>query len=491
MVDARKVDHIARAFEDLFYGYIDQRWGEAAFLPPPASFDMWEDEARYVVCTRFSFDSGATIDLSFTASAFRSRDFAFVDAPGVLALWSKAYAERVKRDFQETLHEIRRAVSANVLFGDCGAPNTLSSIQPLFPRGFPERLSEAGKAIHRGLAQVGAWAWRPSLDVFTRANNTPAALMTAVIRLEGPRNPLLLTACDAAQRAVELARLSPLSASWAESIRAVLAQVFPVPGLEQAAAIEIALADPHFCDPRPRPVSGYDARRIYREPYEQRWDLQDIRAAQVQRAEYYRFDPRPIFREQPMARAAPSQEMQLSNRRIRQLSQQLTAQMERQALVALMGERPIPHPGDLSAAQLAAMQDAALYGMGVLRTGHDLARGTDLSVYLRALYGNYRARETAAGAKAEKLLRENLSPAQLSQLDAHGCFDVVGGSSGKTYRITRGRQMNVYQLDKNGRRVRGLCFVPKGNLVAGDVMLTQKLSLELQEREALAVANVF
>jgi hypothetical protein len=37
----------------------------------------------------------------------------------------------------------------------------------------------------------------------------------------------------------------------------------------------------------------------------------------------------------------------------------------------------------------------------------------------------------------------------------------------------------------------GWYFVPKDNLVAGDVMLTQKIALETDERGALAVANNF
>lgn len=49
--------------------------------------------------------------------------------------------------------------------------------------------------------------------------------------------------------------------------------------------------------------------------------------------------------------------------------------------------------------------------------------------------------------------------------------------------------MNVEELDKNGRRVCLLCFVPGGRLVVGDVMLAQKLALELFELQALTVAN--
>jgi hypothetical protein len=35
------------------------------------------------------------------------------------------------------------------------------------------------------------------------------------------------------------------------------------------------------------------------------------------------------------------------------------------------------------------------------------------------------------------------------------------------------------------------CFIPKGDLVPGDVMLAQKIALETNELAALAVANRF
>ncbi len=89
------------------------------------------------------------------------------------------------------------------------------------------------------------------------------------------------------------------------------------------------------------------------------------------------------------------------------------------------------------------------------------------------------------------LLKENLAPAQRLQYEKYGFFDVVGGRTGKRYRIRHGRQMNIEQLDRAGRRVCGWCFYPQGNLVAGDVMLAQKLALELFEAEALKIANRF
>jgi hypothetical protein len=51
--------------------------------------------------------------------------------------------------------------------------------------------------------------------------------------------------------------------------------------------------------------------------------------------------------------------------------------------------------------------------------------------------------------------------------------------------------MNIHELDGAGRPHVGWCFAPKGHLVAGDVMLAQKIALETDERGALAIANKF
>ena len=96
-----------------------------------------------------------------------------------------------------------------------------------------------------------------------------------------------------------------------------------------------------------------------------------------------------------------------------------------------------------------------------------------------------------AEARGLRLLRENLSPAQREQEEKYGCFDVRGGDTGRHYRIKHGFQLNVQLLDNKGRTKAVLCFVPAGNLVAGDVMLAQKLALELFESETLKIANKF
>jgi len=88
-----------------------------------------------------------------------------------------------------------------------------------------------------------------------------------------------------------------------------------------------------------------------------------------------------------------------------------------------------------------------------------------------------------------KLLRANLTSDQLHDLLTYRRFDVVGGASGRIYRISLTGARNVEELDQQGKCARRLCFFPEGELVAGDVVLAQKVALEAFETEALAIAN--
>jgi hypothetical protein len=101
----------------------------------------------------------------------------------------------------------------------------------------------------------------------------------------------------------------------------------------------------------------------------------------------------------------------------------------------------------------------------------------------------WRLRRTDAEQRAERLLVAALSPAQRVQYLAAGHFEVVGCHTGRRYRILRSFQMNIEELDPGGRRAALLCFVPETPIPVGDVMLAQKLALELYEIEALNVAN--
>jgi hypothetical protein len=93
--------------------------------------------------------------------------------------------------------------------------------------------------------------------------------------------------------------------------------------------------------------------------------------------------------------------------------------------------------------------------------------------------------------RALDLLMSNLTSAQRRCFADFGYFEVTGGKSGTGYRIYRGTQQNVRELDPAGREVCRWCFYPSGALVPGDVMLAQKTALELFEPDARAIANKF
>ena len=95
----------------------------------------------------------------------------------------------------------------------------------------------------------------------------------------------------------------------------------------------------------------------------------------------------------------------------------------------------------------------------------------------------------ARDRRALKLLKDWLSPEQLACYERYRFFDVIGSDTGTRFRIHHGTQTNIEELGTNGRLVCKWCFGPDGNLAAGDVMLTQKIALETNERAALAVAN--
>jgi hypothetical protein len=97
--------------------------------------------------------------------------------------------------------------------------------------------------------------------------------------------------------------------------------------------------------------------------------------------------------------------------------------------------------------------------------------------------------DDSKNARGLRLLKEWLSPEQRAQFDAEGQFDVCGSDTGRRYRIRYGTSANIYEVNEGGRLGAGWCFVPAGGLVAGDVMLAQKIALESSEASALAVAN--
>jgi hypothetical protein len=98
-----------------------------------------------------------------------------------------------------------------------------------------------------------------------------------------------------------------------------------------------------------------------------------------------------------------------------------------------------------------------------------------------------RPTSTQAQQKALALLRRWLSPEQAAQYNSQNHFDVIGSDTGTRYRIRHGQMVNIDQLDSAGNKACGWCFVPEGELAAGDCMLAQKIALETFETKILAL----
>ena len=91
--------------------------------------------------------------------------------------------------------------------------------------------------------------------------------------------------------------------------------------------------------------------------------------------------------------------------------------------------------------------------------------------------------------RSYKLLECNLTPAQRAQFHAHGYFTVIGGDTGRRYQIHENGSLNVHEVDQRGLRINRWCFLPRGALPLGDVLIAQKIALELFETDTLQVAR--
>ena len=129
---------------------------------------------------------------------------------------------------------------------------------------------------------------------------------------------------------------------------------------------------------------------------------------------------------------------------------------------------------------------------GVVRGHLEWLRGHSIFLEMTRLGQNLRNlwRWRAGAARhSMRLLSDNLSPLQREQLALSSYFEVIGGDTGTRDRIHVGDQMNVEALDRHGRRMQSLCFLPKGHLPIADTMLAQKIALELFEKETLRIAR--
>ena len=101
-------------------------------------------------------------------------------------------------------------------------------------------------------------------------------------------------------------------------------------------------------------------------------------------------------------------------------------------------------------------------------------------------FGEKKEFEDDATKRAESLLRRYLSAEQQQDLEKKGYFQVTVGK--RRFRIRRGTSHNVIEVNKQGRKIRTFCAHPD-NVPVPDVMLAQKLALEIQPSVFFSVAN--
>lgn len=99
------------------------------------------------------------------------------------------------------------------------------------------------------------------------------------------------------------------------------------------------------------------------------------------------------------------------------------------------------------------------------------------------------AERKRASLRARKLLLANLSRVQRRQYKANKRFDVIGGTTGRRYRIREGHvgNIDVYQDEQIVHRL--CCHIPT-NCPGEDIMLAQALHLAANEDEFVKTANV-
>ncbi len=132
--------------------------------------------------------------------------------------------------------------------------------------------------------------------------------------------------------------------------------------------------------------------------------------------------------------------------------------------------------------QLAALRTAGAISHYSRRqmSEEELLRELQREKKMREAADKRAAEALMAQKRAENLLHSCLSPQQAEDLQKKNCFYVeIEGRTGRKerYRIDRGHQGNVKQVDEKGSIIRSFCVHPVGVPVA-DTMLAQKLFLE-------------
>jgi hypothetical protein len=165
----------------------------------------------------------------------------------------------------------------------------------------------------------------------------------------------------------------------------------------------------------------------------------------------------------------------------------------------LLGHQPPETDADYLTRILAAVYASALPGFAVSeseRVARSIGAMGATGGMLRPMFlgATFRDESMVRAAEAARdksiaLLKEWLTPVQRNQYDRENSFDVIGGDTGKRYRIMPLAPYNIVELDADDHEVARWCTVPKGTQAAGDVLLAQKIGLEKRETETLRIAN--
>lgn len=99
------------------------------------------------------------------------------------------------------------------------------------------------------------------------------------------------------------------------------------------------------------------------------------------------------------------------------------------------------------------------------------------------------AKRKRAARVARQLLMRNLSRQQRRQYRANKRFDVIGGTTGRRYRIREGHVGNI-DVYEGERIIHRLCCHIPTDCPTEDIMLAQALHLAANEDEFVRTANV-
>jgi len=502
-----------------FYGFMAERWDEGRLLPPPIHVEAYRDDYRLRHRIEFLMDGREMLTLTMAEDCNVMGNLgSLVSLRVAHELWEREYFALVQEKTHRFFAEARMAARMSATLHES-----------LDQEEFHRRLQEAVDGFYERRHRGNTWAWAPHLDSFHLVYRSDADLWGAIHDYEESRGRSTVNA-----RMQNLATMIRQAANLVPDPGRFIDAVFrrnPTPGrsaprqepiylmthttTEASLTEEIAGTVANLSDGERAALQRQMSQGLGRLQEHMNQDMArmtlnamtgspsgapimsagggggaygGVTAYQESLARQRAMD---FVEHQSMSLAQARNQydvacMQQDMQGMRIYAQQLQ-DAQRQAQMQMVRERVNPY----------------LESIGAL-AGVDFASGPDetaLWIYrYRAaarndfageFFGRWDNRTEAAERKGMRVLRESLNAEQLASLDQRGFFEVRGGRSGKTYRIRTGRQMNIDEMDGRGRKVCGWCFVPKGGLVTGDVMLTQKLALELQETEALQVANRF